>query len=211
MTFEGRPGAELPPYDFDRQGAALRDQYGDDNIREVDAMSAALYPAVFDDFQAHRATFGSLGALDTRTFLTGMRIGQELTVQLETGKSLVIKLLGVGVPDDDGHVDLQFELNGQTRMVHITDRSVGTTGSARPQALPDVAGSVGAPMPGVVLETKVSKGDTVAAGDPLLVLSAMKMETVVASPVDGKVVNVSATAGDQLNAGDLVVEIDEHL
>ena len=157
----------------------------------------------------HVREFGKLNYVDTRTFLTGMKVGQELNVTLEPGKQLIVKLISVGEPNADGIVNVQFELNGQPRMCHIKDKSVGGDTQSRPKAIKNVLGSVGAPMPGVVLETKVAKGDSVKVGDGLVVLSAMKMETVVSSPVDGVVNKVIVTAGDQIDAGDLVVEVEE--
>lgn len=157
----------------------------------------------------HVRQFGKLNYVDTRTFLTGMKVGQELNVTLEPGKELFVKLISVGAPNNDGIVNVQFELNGQPRMCHIKDKSVGGDIQSRPKAIKNVLGSIGAPMPGVVLETKVAKGDQVKVGDGLIVLSAMKMETVVSSPVNGAVKKVIVTAGDQIDAGDLLVEVEE--
>ena len=206
--FEGRPGAEMPSYDFEAAKSKLSDMYGENNIRDVDVMSHAMYPAVLEEFKEHEQLFGQLGFLDTKTFLTGMKVGQELNIELEAGKNLVVKLKGVGKPNEEGFVDLQFELNGSTRMVHVKDTSVTSGTQQRQKSLADIIGSVGAPMPGVVVETKVNKGDVVKAGDPLLSLSAMKMETVVSAPCDGTIVRLEVTAGDQIDAGDLLVEID---
>lgn len=220
--FEGRPGADLPPFDFEAAKKKLEDKWGStgvagsssssssDAIRAVDIMSHAMYPQVFDEYMEFKREFGILSPLDTRTFLKGMKVGQELIVTLEPGKQLVIKLVSISEPDKDGIVNIQFELNGTPRMVHVKDKTVTATGTAsRPKALLGVEGSIGAPMPGVVLETKVNKGDKVQVGSPLATLSAMKMETMVASPVKGTVTRVVVTAGDQVDAGDLIVEVEE--
>merc|ERR1719350_630499 len=151
---------------------------------------------------------GKLSNLDTRTFLTGMTVGQELCVQLELGKQLNIQLKNIGSPNKDGIVDMVFEVNGASRVVHVKDQTFATATQVRPKAMPIVVGSVGAPMPGVVLETMVKTGDKVKKGQPLVSLSAMKMETIVSAPIDGKVKRVEVTAGIQIDAGDLLVEID---
>jgi pyruvate carboxylase len=117
----------------------------------------------------------------------------------------------VGDRSKDGIVHLQFELNGQPRSVHVKDKRAGIEERKRLKALKGVTGSIGAAMPGVVLETKVKKGDKVKKVDPLVLMSVMKMETIITSPCDGTVTNVVVTAGDQLEGGDLCLDIEELL
>jgi len=215
VYFEGRPGADMAPFNFDDERQRLEEKWGDkktgsQKIRDVDVMSSALYPAVFDEFMTNKSEFGSLNFLNTRIFLTGMKVGEEAEISLELGKHLMIKLVAQSEPDKDGFVTIQFELNGTPRMVSVKDNSLGGEATAeRPKALNGVEGSVGAPMPGVVLETKVKKGDSVDIGSALVSLSAMKMETMVASPVKGVVERVVVTAGEEISGGDLLVEITE--
>eukprot|EP00752_Nemacystus_decipiens_P003621 g3338.t1 len=205
--FEGRPGAEMPDYNFGKEMRQLVGKYGV-GVTEQDLVSHAQYPAVFKEFTEFREEHGDLSILDTRTFVSGMKTGQEISVEIEHGKVLFIKLMSVQDPDEEGYRSVTFELNGQPRVVRVKDKSVAGSVTARGKADDSVIGSVGAPMPGVVVGVKVKVGEVVKQGQPLLVLSAMKMETNVASPADGVVKALHVKEGDSLQGNDLVAEIE---
>ncbi|PRP95163.1 pyruvate carboxylase [Enhygromyxa salina] len=203
---EGRPGASLPALDFDNLQRELAGKWGA-HVRDVDVVSAALYPQVFDEYMTFRRDYSDVSLLPTRNFIAPMRLGEETSFEIERGKLLIVKLTAIGDVRADGQREVFFELNGQSRSMLVRDASVAQDTVTRERAALDDPGSVAAPMPGVVIELRVSAGDEVAAGDPLVVLSAMKMETVVAAPVSGTVQRVAVGVGDSLLVGDLLVEL----
>jgi pyruvate carboxylase len=208
-VFAGRPGAELPPLDLDAAMAGLRDKYVGEAIGETDLMSWVMYPKVFEQYKADIDAFGDVVALPTRAFIEPMDLGEEISVELEKGKTLGIALKAVGKIDaKTGMREVFFDFNGMPRSVLIADRQATSTRISRPKAITTDPGSVGAPMPGGVVEIKVKEGEAVTLGAPLVVLSAMKMETVVAAPIAGKVSSLSVTAGDDVQAGDLLLCLD---
>ncbi len=202
----GRPGAVLAPIDLAGLKEELEEEHGMP-MRDVDVVSAALYPRVFADFCDHRERYSDVSVVPTRYFLAPPPLGQEFMVEIERGKTLVVKLTGLGELDEEGCRYVFFQLNGQARNVRVRDRAAEATVAERERAVPADPGSVGAPMPGSVIEVHVARGDEVGQGDPLVVLSAMKMETVVASPVAGTVLRVAVLEGDVLKPGELLVEI----
>ncbi len=206
-VFEGRPGAEMAPFDFEGNMKALKAQYGDSSINDVDVLSYAQYPAVFKDFMEFRKTYGDVSVLDTRTFAGGLLIGQEINVEIEVGKTLFVRLISISSTDSDGYKTVTFDLNGRQRSMKVRDASSTTETQAKPKADSSSIGSVGAPMPGVVVDVLVKTGDEVRTGDPLVVLSAMKMETSTSSPCDGIVQSVHVQPGDNLTANDLLAVI----
>uniref|UniRef100_A0A8C1GQA2 Pyruvate carboxylase n=1 Tax=Cyprinus carpio TaxID=7962 RepID=A0A8C1GQA2_CYPCA len=205
---EGRPGASLPPLDFQALEKQLRDAHGDE-ITPEDVMSAAMYPKVFQEFKEFTRTFGPVDCLDTRLFLDGPKIAEEFEVELERGKTLHIKALALGDLNKAGQREVFFELNGQLRSVLVKDTMAMKEMHFHPKALKDVRGQIGAPMPGKVVEVKVKQGQQVEKGQPLCVLSAMKMETVVNSPLSGTVAKIYVTADSTLEGDDLILEITE--
>uniref|UniRef100_A0A8C9WEX7 Pyruvate carboxylase n=1 Tax=Scleropages formosus TaxID=113540 RepID=A0A8C9WEX7_SCLFO len=205
---EGRPGASLPPLNFETLEKQLREAHGDD-ITPEDVMSAAMYPKVFQEFRDFANTFGPVDCLNTRLFLDGPKIAEEFEVELERGKTLHIKALALGDLNKAGQREVFFELNGQLRSVLVRDTVAMKEMHFHPKALKDVRGQIGAPMPGKVVEVKVKAGQKVEKGQPLCVLSAMKMETVVNSPLAGTVAKVYVTPDSSLEGDDLILEITE--
>jgi pyruvate carboxylase len=206
-TVDGRPGASMEHIDFVQLKKDLVEKHGTE-IRDVDVLSAALYPQVFDDFATFRNRYGPVDQLDTRTFFVGPDIAQEVNVDIEKGKTLHIVTLAKSDIKKNGEREVFFELNGQLRTVMVKDTEAMKEIHVHPKALKGVKGSVGAPMPGEVLEIKVSVGDTVEKGQKLATLSAMKMEMVVQSPVSGTVKSISADKGMKLEGDDLLMDIE---
>src|SRR5262249_4090006 len=142
-----------------------------------DVLSYLMYSEVFVKFARARQSYGPVDVLPTPEFFFGMRTGEEITVDIEPGKTLVIKFLTVSDPHPDGHRTVFFELNGQPREVDIRDRSLRTTVAERPKADPNQPGHVGAPIPGMVASVMVELNQDVVKGDRLLVMEAMKMQS----------------------------------
>ncbi len=203
---DGRPGAALPDLDLDALAAELRDRHGP-KIRDTDVLSAALYPAVFADYMGFRDQFSDVSRVPTRAFFAPLPIGEEISVEIERGKTLIVRMLAVGELRADGTREVFFELNGQPRSLRVPDRAAAKTVAQREKAAPDDPTAIAAPMPGAVVDLRVKPGDPVKAGDPVVVLSAMKMETVVAAPRPGTVRRLAVAAGDNVDAGDLLVVV----
>jgi pyruvate carboxylase len=199
----GRPGESMPPADLAVAARKVGEIVGGTaSPREV--LSWLLYPRVFQDFAAHRAKHGDVSVLPTPAFLEGPKPGEELPVDIEPGKTLVIRLLTVGEPHADGTRTVFFELNGQPRSVSVADRSLEAKVQRRPKAVVGDAREVGAPMPGLIVTVAVRPGDTVSRGQKLLSLEAMKMETTVYAERDGRIADVLVTPGTPVEAGELV-------
>ena len=165
-----------------------------------------MYPKVFSDFAAASETYGPVSILPTPIYFYGLRPGDEIFVDMEKGKTLVIRCLAIGESDEQGMVTVFFEVNGQSRRVKVPDRAHGAKGvRARAKAEPGNERHIGAPMPGVISSLAVHAGQDVKAGDVLVSIEAMKMETALHAERDGKIIEVLVKAGDQIDAKDLLV------
>jgi pyruvate carboxylase len=202
----GRPGARLAPADFDETRALIEKKTGH-KPSETDLMSYLMYPEVYLKFDKARAAYGDLTVLPSPTFFYGMKNGEEITVDIEPGKTLVIKFLTAGEPHPDGHRTVFFELNGQPREVNIRDRKLKAETKVHPKADPEKPGHVGAPIPGAVTSIAVELNQEVEKGDKLLVMEAMKMQTTVYAPVSGKVTERLVAVGQTVEPKDLLVVI----
>jgi len=154
------------------------------------------------------AAYGTVGELPTNLFLNPLEEGEEVEFELEKGRSFTVKLVSKPPADATGTSTVIMELNGERWFLQVTDNSVASDTVRREKADKGVAGSVGSPMPGVVVDVKVKAGDIVKEGEQLVVLSAMKMETVIPAPTSGKVTKVSVNTGDKVDGDDLVVTIE---
>ena len=202
-----RPGELLEPIHFEQLEAVLEDKLNRP-VTKKDILAYALYPKVFEEYAKTVNSFGNISVLDTPTFLYGLKLGEEIEVEIEKGKTLIIKLVSIGEPQHDGTRVMYFELNGQSRELVIQDMTVEVDGSLALKADPSNPNQIGATMPGTVLKVVVSKGSQVKRGDHLLITEAMKMETTVQAPKDGIVKEVHASAGDAISTGDLLIEIE---
>ncbi len=203
----GRPGARLKPADLEKKSEELEKRLGA-TARRPDLLSYLLYPEVFLKFAAARRKYGDLEVLPTQQFFYGMRQGEEVTVELEPGKTLIIKYLTVSDPHEDGTRTVFFELNGQPRAVTVRDKALEIKAPPSVKADPSHPGHVGAPIPGAVTSIAVEPNQTVKKGDRLLVMEAMKMQSTIYAPVSGKVVQLLAYVGQHVEPKDLLVVIE---
>ena len=203
-----RPGELLEPVDFDKLKEELFDHLGHE-ATDFDAIAYALYPKVFLEYVKTVEQFGDISVLDTPTFLYGMRLGEEIEIEIEKGKTLIVKLVSLGQPQADGTRVIYFELNGQPREVVVKDESIKTTVAARIKADKNNPNHIGATMPGTVVKVLVEKGEKVNKGDHLMITEAMKMETTVQAPFSGVVKDIYVKNGDAIQTGDLLIELSK--
>ena len=203
-----RPGKTLPPVDFAATRAYLEKELTGYKVDNEDVNGYLMYPKVFLDYMGRHRLYGPVRALPTKTFFYGMEPGEEITAEIDPGKNLEIRLQAVGETTEDGDVRVFFELNGQPRVVRIANRAVKAKTAARPKAQDGNPAHVGAPMPGSIASVAVTVGQKVRAGDQLLTIEAMKMETGLHADREAVVKALHVHAGSQIDAKDLLIEFE---
>jgi pyruvate carboxylase len=201
-----RPGSHLPDTDLEAKRAEAERKVGR-RISDDELASYLMYPNVFVAFAADRRHYGDVGILPTPVFFFGLQPDEEIAIDIEPGKTLIIRLLATSEPDEEGKRRMFFELNGQPRTVTVADAAINATVVSNRKAEEGNPAHVAAPMPGLVVSVAVKSGQSVEKGDPLVALEAMKMETVIRAEHDGSIRSVPVSVGTQVEAHDLLVEM----
>jgi pyruvate carboxylase len=202
----GRPGAQLAPADFPAVKQTLEKKL-ERAVSQDDVLSSLLYPDVFQKFDSFRKMYADVGVLPTPAFFYGLRPDEEITVEIEPGKSLIIRFLTVGEPHPDGTRTLFFELNGQPREIQVRDRKLKIAARSHPKADPADPGQVAAPTSGVVTGIAVQAGQSVKRGEKLMTLEAMKLQSNIYAPVTGQITKILVTPNQTVEAKDLLLTI----
>jgi pyruvate carboxylase len=203
--FTDRPNAHLEPVDLDKEMAEFKKKF-DKNRTELDLLSYLLYPKVYEQYYNHLQTYGEVWYIPTLPFFYGLKNGEEMLVEIAEGKTIVIRLLFVSEPNEEGLRTVSFELNGQTRRVKVKDESAKVDKVNNVKAVEE--NEVGAPLQGKLAEIKVKVGEEVTENTPLFVIEAMKMESTITPPRAGVVKKVHLKGGDMVAQDDLVVTLE---
>lgn len=202
--YNDRPNAHLAPVDFDREFAEFQKNFGEE-WTILDFLSSKLYPKVWEDYREHYETYGEVAKIPTAAFFYPMKPNEEIMIELEPGKRILIRYMYTSVPDDSGMRDVFFAINGQTRTIQVKDEKVGSTVQENRKA--ESENELGAPLQGRLVKIFVKEGDKVEKGDPLFVIEAMKMESTITAPISGTVKNVVLKEKTMVEQDDLVVEM----
>ncbi|MEO6182368.1 MAG: biotin/lipoyl-containing protein, partial [Verrucomicrobiota bacterium] len=201
-----RPGANLKPLNLKRVRAEISGKLKRE-ATEDDLYSHLMYPEVFAEFTKFNRDFSDVGVLPTSAFFYGLQPGEEVSIDIEEGKTLFVRLINIGQVDKDGRRIVTFELNGMPRETAIQDRSVQPKTKARTKADPADPLQIGAPIPGLITTVNATIGAKVAKGDKLLTMEAMKMQTTIYASADGTVDKIFAQVGETVESKDLLVKL----
>jgi pyruvate carboxylase len=202
-----RPNEHLAPVDFDKELERLKEKF-DASVTFTDLLSYLLYPKVFEDFYAKHKEYGEVWHVPTINFFYGLKDDEEVLIEIDKGKSILVRLLTCTEPDEDGKRKVFMRLNGQTRIIEVKDRSQKVLTKENIKADKGNSKQIGAPLQGKLSQILIKKGDDVKRNQPLFVIEAMKMETTIAANDAGKVKEIILLAGSMVKADDLVLVME---
>jgi pyruvate carboxylase len=204
-----RPGELLEPVDFEYIKNLLEERYGIKATMK-EALSYTLYPKVFEEYLNYKKVYGDLSRVNSPVFFDGISEGKVCEVEVDEGKVFMVKLVSIGKVDKDGFRTIDFEVNGNQREISLLDKTYKKPEitSSTIMANPEKKNEVGASIPGMVTKLLVKNGDQVKAGQSLIIIEAMKMESQIAARVDGKVSNIAVKEGQQVKNGELLMKIE---
>ncbi|MGV3530380.1 MAG: pyruvate carboxylase [Flavisolibacter sp.] len=205
--FTDRPNEHLAPVDFDKEMEAFREKF-DAHVTFTDLLSYLLYPKVYEAFYENRKQFGSVWHIPTPNFFYGLKDDEEILIEIDKGKSIMVRLLTCSEPDNDGKKKVFMRLNGQTRIIEVKDKNAKSL--VKENAKADAANDkhVPAPLQGKLSQLLVNAGDMVNSNQPLFVIEAMKMETTITANTAGKIKSVVLQPGTMVKTDDLVIELE---
>jgi pyruvate carboxylase len=211
IPYTNRPNAHLAPIDFTKEYAAFEKKFQKDfsrNIEFEDFLSYSLYPRVFEDAHNNYKKYGNVAILPTKSYFYGMDEREEIMIELEPGKTIIVKLLSVTPPSEEGKRLVFFKVNGENRLVEITDTSLNISVKQNTKAIATNENEYGAPLQGMLYKVLVKVGQKVKENDHLFIIEAMKMETTATALKDGTISSVNLKEGEMVITGDLILSID---
>ncbi|MEM9823434.1 MAG: pyruvate carboxylase, partial [Bacteroidota bacterium] len=204
-AYTNRPNAHLEPVDFDQEYAAFQKAFGQ-YVHFQDFLSYKLYPKVFAQYQEHYDRFGTVRNLPSPAFFYGLQANEEILVEIDQGKRILIRFLNKSAADEMGNRTVLFKLNGQTRSIEVRDRSVESKVVLHKKV--EKEQDIGAPLQGSLSKILVQEGDQVELNTPLFIIEAMKMESTITSPMAGKVARVYLSEKTLVEQDDVVIELE---
>jgi len=202
----------MKPVDFDKELKAFIKRFQKGSNLNLDInhfLSWKLYPKVWEDAYNVHAQYDNIGRLPTRNFFYGMQPLEETVFEIAPGKTLIVKLLSVGPPNEDGYRTIFFKVNGQSRNVQVLDKNLTIDKKENVKIDPDNKDHVGAPLQGLLSNILVKSGQKVKHNEPLFMIEAMKMETTVTAPKAGRISNIYLKGGTMVQANDLILKIED--
>ncbi|HYH15484.1 MAG TPA: pyruvate carboxylase, partial [Flavisolibacter sp.] len=204
--YTDRPNEHLKPVDLEAEFERFQHRFGDD-VTYTDLLSYMMYPKVFEEYYQKRKEYGEVWHIPTINFFYGLKNDEEAIIEIDKGKSILVRLLTCSDPDEEGKRKVFMRLNGQTRIIEIKDQSLKVATQENEKADRSNKRHVGAPLQGKLSQLLIKEGEEVKANQPLFIIEAMKMETTITATQQGVVNRVVLQPGKMVKADDLVLEI----